>query len=465
MILELVGLPGAGKSTLASALVEAGVSRPLTVSRRGLVLWALFGVMLHPLAALEVTFRVAKKGKGMLRYGFINAVLYPFAATAKSLFSAVHIEHGFMQGLIGFPSDDIAKTLALLPKPSAVVILETSKEARQNRLHSRGWKPREEFGAEVYRNFEASSEKLFPVVQGALKEYWPRQTVVVSGEFAPQRQVKQLTLALAARRSFTQQSLKKITYVLAFIFNFFGSKKDSGAVVLMYHAVDHSGYVLSVPPKVFEQQMAYLASRMRAVKLSDIVMRHKNKTLYERGGVALTFDDGYADLRTTVLPILQKYKIPATVFVPTDILVATDPLETPRMDWDDMRALMKSNLISFESHGKAHRRMASLPEEELSEEARESAKVIEKELGRAPRFFAYPFGERSNAAERAVQSAGYEAAFGITQGTVDSSKDIFALNRVQVDATTTPFLFKVRLTRAVTTQNKIMGIIRKLFSV
>src|SRR5262249_20282924 len=40
----------------------------------------------------------------------------------------------------------------------------------------------------------------------------------------------------------------------------------------------------------------------------------------DRDAVALTFDDGYRDLHTRVMPILSRLALPATVFVPTGYL-------------------------------------------------------------------------------------------------------------------------------------------------
>src|SRR5260370_36691010 len=45
--------------------------------------------------------------------------------------------------------------------------------------------------------------------------------------------------------------------------------------------------------------------------------------------VAVTFDDGYRDLYTRALPILKKYQIPATVFLPVVCI------ETGQVPWYD----------------------------------------------------------------------------------------------------------------------------------
>jgi len=41
--------------------------------------------------------------------------------------------------------------------------------------------------------------------------------------------------------------------------------------------------------------------------------------------VSLTFDDGYANFRLNVLPLLERYKIPATLAVATAYMGSTKP--------------------------------------------------------------------------------------------------------------------------------------------
>lgn len=456
MIIELVGLPGAGKTTLSKALVEKGISKPFTVSNKAtLILLALLGMVLHPIAAAAVTSRVLAHSRGMRLYGIVNAVLYPFAAYATGTFSPVHIEHGFFQGLLGFPAKNISLAVSLLPRPAYIMLLEAPREVRESRLASRGWRPRAEFGKEAEQAFATTTEAAYPAFFHTLKHQLPKKLIVCTEDATIEKQVLQVVCALKARTSRSHLFVKRGSYLLAYLLSLPAHflRKESPVVVLMYHAVDHSGYVLSVPPAVFEKQMAYIARHMRPVHLADAVSLHKKQ--WPRGAVAVTFDDGYADLQTAALPVLRKYRIPATIFVPTDTTVYTDPLNTPRLSWNDLRVLAAYSLISIESHSKTHRRMGALSKEDALEEATGSAEAIEKELGTRPRFFAYPLGDKNSQAEEAVRRAGYQGAFGITQGTLASSKGNFSLNRVQVDSTMSPWLFRIRLTGAVDMQQKL----------
>ncbi|MEP6687297.1 MAG: polysaccharide deacetylase family protein [Gemmatimonadales bacterium] len=95
-----------------------------------------------------------------------------------------------------------------------------------------------------------------------------------------------------------------------------------GAAILLYHSIGGRGIFSDnvTPEGVFERQMRFVAQRRKAVSLStmlDAVLQHREP---DPDWVAVTFDDGYADFATTALPILERYGIPASVFVPTVIL-------------------------------------------------------------------------------------------------------------------------------------------------
>jgi peptidoglycan/xylan/chitin deacetylase (PgdA/CDA1 family) len=84
----------------------------------------------------------------------------------------------------------------------------------------------------------------------------------------------------------------------------------------------------AIHPDRFDRQMRHLAATYRLLPLDELVERSRTGTV-PRGAVAVTFDDGYADNETYALPILQKYGIPATVFL------VTGCIGTGRIPWHD----------------------------------------------------------------------------------------------------------------------------------
>lgn len=69
----------------------------------------------------------------------------------------------------------------------------------------------------------------------------------------------------------------------------------------------------------FDWQMRLLAEYCTVLPLREAVSRLQEGRLPRRA-CCITFDDGYADNLTVALPILEKYRLPATVFVATGYL-------------------------------------------------------------------------------------------------------------------------------------------------
>jgi hypothetical protein len=74
-----------------------------------------------------------------------------------------------------------------------------------------------------------------------------------------------------------------------------------------------------VVAEVFEAQMRFLSRNFSVLPLREAASKLKQARLPTRA-CCITFDDGYADNLTVAQPILEKYGVPATVFVATGFL-------------------------------------------------------------------------------------------------------------------------------------------------
>jgi peptidoglycan/xylan/chitin deacetylase (PgdA/CDA1 family) len=74
-----------------------------------------------------------------------------------------------------------------------------------------------------------------------------------------------------------------------------------------------------IEAKHFDRQMHFLAEHFTVLHLREAVDRLQRGKLPRRA-CCITFDDGYADNLTIAQPILEKYSLPATVFVATGYL-------------------------------------------------------------------------------------------------------------------------------------------------
>jgi len=89
-----------------------------------------------------------------------------------------------------------------------------------------------------------------------------------------------------------------------------------GKMILMYHGIDKVGskkYNLRfVGVNDFEKQIVYLKKYFNVISIEEYF---EKKFVKGRINIALTFDDGYANNYNYALPILEKYKVPATFFI------------------------------------------------------------------------------------------------------------------------------------------------------
>lgn len=97
-------------------------------------------------------------------------------------------------------------------------------------------------------------------------------------------------------------------------------------VILMYHRVVSSKelgryYIqpgMYVKNDVFEMQMKFLKEHFEIVSLTELLELWKDKKLDEtKRYCVITFDDGWMDNYVHAYPVLKRYDMPATIFIPT----------------------------------------------------------------------------------------------------------------------------------------------------
>jgi peptidoglycan/xylan/chitin deacetylase (PgdA/CDA1 family) len=96
--------------------------------------------------------------------------------------------------------------------------------------------------------------------------------------------------------------------------------------VLMYHGVvrDLRGPAaygdLFVSARDFARHLDHLKRHYQPMSVAAIVEAQSTNTPFPSRAVAVTFDDGYVNTLKVALPLLVEAGIPATVFVPTDLI-------------------------------------------------------------------------------------------------------------------------------------------------
>lgn len=97
------------------------------------------------------------------------------------------------------------------------------------------------------------------------------------------------------------------------------SFSDKSILNLMYHGVtlkDATDFsARNITADQFEKQMAYFKREFDVISLKKAFNLVRNNIKPDKKTITISFDDGYQNNLTVALPILEKYKIPATIFI------------------------------------------------------------------------------------------------------------------------------------------------------
>lgn len=100
---------------------------------------------------------------------------------------------------------------------------------------------------------------------------------------------------------------------------------DMALRTLMYHRIldqdaraTANPSLVSAVPAEFDRQMRHLGRNYRVVSADEVVAAVRGARPLPERAVLVTFDDAYRDFGEIAWPIMRKYGLPATVFVPSD---------------------------------------------------------------------------------------------------------------------------------------------------
>lgn len=111
----------------------------------------------------------------------------------------------------------------------------------------------------------------------------------------------------------------------------FFSKQTS--VILLFHRVNPVRNKMWDPmdPELFENILRYVQRKFHVIALNERLFYPPEKS--SKPFAAITFDDGYHDFLDYSLPLLQKFNLPATLFVVTGCIENNTPTWTYLVDY------------------------------------------------------------------------------------------------------------------------------------
>jgi len=101
--------------------------------------------------------------------------------------------------------------------------------------------------------------------------------------------------------------------------------------VLCYHRIANNNKLLNknnplsgleVHQNIFEKQINFLKKNFKILSLKELKQHIEEKR--KDFAISITFDDGYLDNISLALPVIEKYNVPATIFVITRFLEKND---------------------------------------------------------------------------------------------------------------------------------------------
>ncbi len=190
----------------------------------------------------------------------------------------------------------------------------------------------------------------------------------------------------------------------------YAAYRRTGAPVLMYHAVGPKVGIewpdnLIMSEQLFESHLRYLKEHgYTIVSIEELAHRLENNQDVDKY-VALSFDDGYKNNYTHVLPLLKKYDAKASFFV-----INKDIGDAIHMNRQEIREIIAAGM-ELGSHTTSHAPLALIDEKYLAWELATSRFYLKTNFDRyIVRTLAYPNGSYNSKVIEAAQKYGFYRA-------------------------------------------------------
>ncbi len=215
-----------------------------------------------------------------------------------------------------------------------------------------------------------------------------------------------------------------------------GKSLSAQCVVLYYHSIPFE------KRRQFARQMDTVVRLAKAIPADGKIPLEAGKHY-----AVVTFDDAFESVLRNALPELEKRKIPATVFVISDLIGRAPGWEgypERTMTLDELKQL-PADLVTFGSHTMMHPALPLLTEPEAKAELAQSRIKLENLLNRKITLFSFPYGAFQQCMMEWCREAGYERVFTTLPYLAFSDPQEFITGRVSVEPDDWGLEFRLKL--------------------
>jgi peptidoglycan/xylan/chitin deacetylase (PgdA/CDA1 family) len=184
---------------------------------------------------------------------------------------------------------------------------------------------------------------------------------------------------------------------------------------------------LTVTPTDFEEMLKYLkANGYNTITTVDLWWSLDTGNPLPPRPVLLTFDDGYDDARTVVMPLLRQYGMVGTFAVTANLV------DKPGYITRAMVRELADGGMDVVSHAVDHWSVNKLGYAQQVYQLCVSRRILSEWTGKDIRHFIYPAGDYLPIPSTALTACGYLSAYRKDGGSIQSSNEMYALRRARV---------------------------------
>jgi peptidoglycan/xylan/chitin deacetylase (PgdA/CDA1 family) len=214
--------------------------------------------------------------------------------------------------------------------------------------------------------------------------------------------------------------------------------------ILMYHRVvkkepAFSKFNTQITQADMEKQFQFLKDRgFETIGFEDLPARR-----IPPKPIILTFDDGYEDNYHYLLPLLEKHRMKAVVYLLGNRRHlnnfwdrAKGEAELSLLKEGQVRAMQKSGLVEFGAHSMNHTDLTKAGPREIEREVAGSKKALEHFLKKPVISFAYPYGFVNEGIKKITAEAGFTFGVAVNTGPTRIQDDLMEIRRVHMQPNT-----------------------------